>query len=286
MIRPLPLSSWPVAQRAGITGLITDIDDTLTLDGQLMPEARAALEQLQQAGVAVLAVTGRPVGWSLRLLAAQARGQGRPWPLLGIVAENGAVALRAHADGSVEKLYRTDAATRQSHYARLQAALEEVERHMPQARRSRDSEGRETDIAIDHSEFEKLSADEIAQVVQRLQGHGLRVTVSSIHINAWLGDHDKWVGACWAVQAWLNRLLPSELDHWVYVGDSSNDEVMFRQMRYCVGVANLAPFLPQLAHAPGYICQAERGAGFAELVHALLQARAQHRQDNQARQQD
>ena len=52
------------------------------------------------------------------------------------------------------------------------------------------------------------------------------------------------------------------------------------------GVANLAPFLPQLAHAPGYICQAERGAGFAELVHALLQARAQHRQDNQARQQD
>ncbi len=273
MTRPLPLVRWPVAQRAGITGLITDIDDTLTLEGRLMPEAEAALDQLHQAGVVVFAVTGRPVGWSLRLLDARASGRGSPGPLLGIVAENGAVALRAHADGSIEKLYRTDAATRQSQYARLQAALAEVESRMPRVRRARDSEGRETDIAIDHSEFEKLNADQIMQVVQRLEGHGLRVTVSSIHVNAWLGDHDKWVGACWAVQAWLNRKLPSELDHWVYVGDSSNDEVMFKQMRHSVGVANLAPFLPQLTHAPGYLCQAERGAGFAELAHALLQAR-------------
>ena len=269
MSGPAPLASWPLVQRAAITGLITDIDDTLTRDGSLMPEAQMALQRLQQAGMTVLAVTGRPVGWSLRCLGAQ----GRPWPLLGVVAENGAVALRARDDGSIERLYRTDPATREQNYARLQAALEDVERRIPRARRAQDSPGRETDIAIDHSEFEHLQPQEIEQVVHHFTERGLRVTVSSIHVNAWLGDHDKWVGACWAVQAWLGRQLPDELDRWVYVGDSSNDEIMFRQMRYSVGVANLAPFLPRLVHAPGYLCRAERGIGFAELAKALLQAR-------------
>jgi hypothetical protein len=41
-----------------------------------------------------------------------------------------------------------------------------------------------------------------------------------------------------------------------------------------VGVANIRRFEADLAHAPRYITQAERGAGFAEVARALLQARA------------
>ena len=40
-----------------------------------------------------------------------------------------------------------------------------------------------------------------------------------------------------------------------------------------VGVANIARFVPQLAHLPRYVAQGERGAGFAELARALLAAR-------------
>jgi hypothetical protein len=47
---------------------------------------------------------------------------------------------------------------------------------------------------------------------------------------------------------------------------------MFKHMRHSVGVANVARFLPRLRHPPGYICQQERGAGFAELATALLGA--------------
>lgn len=271
MSPPLPLSHWPAAQRAGITGVITDIDDTLTADGQAMPEALAALQALHSAGLPVLAVTGRPVGWSLPWLSGD-HGL-PPWPVRGIVAENGAVALSRGPDGRVQRLYRDGPSIRQAHYSRLQAALQAVEAALPAARRAQDSVGRETDIAIDHSEFNRLDAPQIEQVCQLLQAHGLRVTVSSIHINAWLGDHDKWVGACWAVQAWLARSLPDERAHWVYVGDSSNDEVMFKHMQHSVGVANVARFLPQLRHAPTYLCQAERGAGFAELADALLSVR-------------
>jgi len=267
-VAPRPLAEWPAHERAGIQGLITDIDDTLTTDGALLPETRAALQALANAGLPVLAVTGRPVGWSLPCV-----GGPDAWPLLGVVAENGAVALQASADGSVRRWYRDDDATRAAHWQRLQAALLAVETQVPGAQRASDSPGRETDIAIDHSEHQHRSPAQIDAVVQALQGHGLRVTVSSIHINAWLGEHNKWVGAQWALRTWLQRDLARERAHWVYVGDSSNDEVMFEHMAHSVGVANVARFLPWLRYAPRFVCRAERGAGFAELAQALLQAK-------------
>ena len=274
MSRALPLHQWPAEQRAHIAGVITDIDDTLTEGGHLMAQARSALQELADAGVPVIAVTGRPVGWSLRCLGGPGALGQAPWPLLGVVAENGAVALWRGPDGQVLRRYRADSATRQANRQRLQAALAAVEQALPQARRAQDSEGRETDIAIDHSEFHHLSAAQIEQVATLLRGHGLRVSVSSIHVNAWLGDHDKWVGACWAVEHWLDQQLSEQLAHWVYIGDSSNDEVMFEHMQHSAGVANIARFLDRLEHAPRYLCEQARGAGFAELASALLQARA------------
>ena len=98
MNAPLPLSQWSAAQRAGIAGVITDIDDTLTEDGQVSPLALVALQALEQAGLPVLAVTGRPVGWSLPWLTGDAGRGLRPWPVRGIVAENGAVALSLGPD--------------------------------------------------------------------------------------------------------------------------------------------------------------------------------------------
>ena len=52
------------AQRApstlqNIHGLFTDIDDTLTTDGTVTPDALQALADLKAAGLSVVAVTGR-----------------------------------------------------------------------------------------------------------------------------------------------------------------------------------------------------------------------------------
>jgi len=49
---------------------------------------------------------------------------------------------------------------------------------------------------------------------------------------------------------------------------------MFQALPFTVGVANIARFLPQLQAFPGFITQAERGDGFAEVADALLAARA------------
>jgi len=58
-----PISQWPLAARQKIHGVMTDIDDTLTTDGQITEEVQSALVQLQSRGLRTVAITGRPAGW-------------------------------------------------------------------------------------------------------------------------------------------------------------------------------------------------------------------------------
>lgn len=260
----LPLSACPDAELAALRGVLTDIDDTLTTGGVLGPEALQALQALRDAGVPVIAITGRPMGWSLPFA--------RDWPIDAIVAENGAVALFRSADGLVTD-YVQDAATRALNHARLQAAAARVLREVPGATLARDSAGRVTDIAIDHAEFAHLAPAQVARVVALMQAEGMRATVSSIHVNGWFGLHDKPSGARWIVRRLWGRELDDERAAWAYVGDSTNDQAMFGLFPLSVGVSNLRQFADELTTWPRYITLAERGAGFAEFVQRLLDAR-------------
>ena len=275
------LSTWPAEDRRRITGVFTDIDDTLTTDGTITPEALAGLEQLKAAGLNVVAITGRPMGWSEPFAAS--------WPLDALVAENGALALipapktqktqnlnqiglLRPVDGPtlLSKRYQQDAATRSANFGRMQAVLARIEAEIPGAQRATDSPGRETDIAIDHSEFTQLSDAQIAAVVALMRSEGMHATVSSIHINGWFGTHNKLEGARWIVRQLWGRDLDAEMQHWAYVGDSTNDQLMFKTFANSIGVANIARFVPQLAHLPSYVTVGERGAGFAEVCDAIL----------------
>jgi HAD superfamily hydrolase (TIGR01484 family) len=267
----MPLSDWPLAARRNIIGVFTDIDDTLTTDGAITADAMQALMDLKSAGLHVIPITGRPVGWSEQV----AFSAGKTWPVDAVVAENGSAAIflrKMNALLSLGKIYQQDVAIRCKNYARMQQVARRVMREVVGAHLSQDSSGRETDIAIDHSEFTQLSTDKINQVVQIMQAEGMNATVSSIHINGWFGDHNKLSGARWIVRELFGRELNAEIDRWVYVGDSTNDALMFEHFPYSVGVANIRRFEAELAHLPRYITQGERGAGFAEVAQALLQA--------------
>ena len=63
------------------------------------------------------------------------------------------------------------------------------------------------------------------------------------------------------------------MDRCAYVGDSTNDQLMFDAFANSIGVANVRRFEAQLAHLPHYITDCERGAGFAEVAQAILAAR-------------
>lgn len=261
----LPLAAWASAQRARIAGVLTDIDDTLTTEGAITPDALQAIGELRAAGRHVIAITGRPVGWS-EPFALQ-------WPVDAIVAENGAVALVRAGEGRLRKLYVQDAPERAANFARMQQVAQRIVQEVPGAVLSQDSGGRETDIAVDHSEFVHLPQAQIDAVVAMMRAAGMNATVSSIHVNGWYGTHDKLSGARWIVRELLARELDAELERWVYVGDSTNDARMFEHFPHSVGVANIRRFEAQLAFKPKYVTQGERGAGFAELARAILQAR-------------
>jgi len=256
-----PLQAWRPPR---LIGVMTDIDDTLTRDGAIEASALAALHDLHEAGIPVIAITGRPRGWSEPFA--------RAWPLAAIVAENGGVALLP-GSGVLRIEYAQDAATRAANTLQLQAAARRVLAEVPGAKLAQDSAGRDTDIAIDHSEFSHLDARTIERVVAVMREEGLVATVSSIHVNGWIGEHTKLTAAHWMVRRLFGRELAAEIGHWVYVGDSTNDQAMFGAFVQSVGVANLRRFADQLTVWPAFITEGERGAGFAEVARALLAAR-------------
>jgi hypothetical protein len=262
--RSRPFTDCPETLLAGVAGVLTDIDDTLTREGAIEPEALAALAALRQAGIPVIAITGRPMGWSEPFA--------RAWPIDAIVAENGAVALFVHA-GELQVEYAQDEATRAANAKRLTEVAQRVLREVPGTTLARDSAGRVTDIAVDHGEFAHLDDGAIARVVALMHAEGMNATVSSIHVNGWFGAHDKVSGARWMVQRLLGRDVEAERGRWLYVGDSTNDQPMFERFPLSVGVANLMRFEAQLRVWPAWITQGERGRGFAQIARRLLAAR-------------
>jgi len=255
-----PLSELPVP--ANLLGVLTDIDDTLTTDGVVPEHVVAAIGRLKDAGLKVVPITGRPVGWSVPFA--------RAWPVESIVAENGAVALRRNAEGGLDKLYQQDDDTRAHNFAKMQEVLAQIEAQVPGAQRATDSHGRECDIAVDHSEFTTMSQAHIDACVAIMKAVGMNATVSSIHINGWFGEHNKLEGARWIVRELFDLDLDATLGQWVYIGDSTNDQLMFQNVPLSVGVANIARFVPQLQHLPRYVTDAERGDGFVQLADHLL----------------
>ena len=277
------LDQWPLAARRDITGVLTDIDDTLTTHGAITPDALAALAELKAAGLPVIAVTGRSAAWSEPFALT--------WPLDAIVAENGAVALFCetilekaslqHENGlkpneyvrkQLSKRYQQSQQLRHENFARMQRGAARVLRDVPGAKLAQDSAGRETDMAIDHGEFTNLPPKEIADVLRIMRSEGMTASVSSIHINGWFGTHNKLRGARWAVRELLGRDLDLEMLQWVFIGDSTNDELMFEAFPHSFGVANVRRFEAQLASLPRYITRGERGAGFSEVAKAILDA--------------
>ncbi len=247
----------------------------------------------RRAGLHVIAITGRPVGWSEPFAFGDAARGIAPWPVDAIVAENGAVALLNRSAGSdgassskkaqkhsssntqaLSKIYQQSVETRALNAIRLQSVAAQVLRELPTARLAQDSPGRETDIAVDHSEFTHLPPAQIEHVVAIMRAAGMNASVSSIHINGWFGDHDKLSGARWIVRELFGRDLNAEIDRWAFVGDSTNDQAMFRAFGNSVGVANIRRFETDLQDCPAYIAQAERGAGFAEVARAIFAARS------------
>jgi hypothetical protein len=113
----------------------------------------------------------------------------------------------------------------------------------------------------------------VKRIVDLLHGHGLTVKVSSIHVNAWYGAYDKLTMTRRLMGEQFGIDLERERDRLAFVGDSPNDEPMFRFFPNSIAVANIVDFAGSIEHPPTYVMRGAEGAGFAELARLMLAKR-------------
>ena len=261
-----PLADMPKLALQNIKYVLTDIDDTLTWHGRLPAAAYGAMEKLQNAGIKILPITGRPAGWCDHIA--------RMWPVEGVVGENGAFYFRYDvAAKKMLRIYAQDAMDRHNHKGRLGRIAADVLQKFPGTAMASDQAYREVDVAIDFAEDVKpLPLATATLIADYFHEAGAAAKVSSIHVNAWIGTHDKLTMSLRFLQQVFDLNSDSVKVEVSYVGDSPNDAPMFAHFPHSVGVANLMPFANLMTDLPRYITKGEGGAGFAEFADLLLKA--------------
>jgi HAD superfamily hydrolase (TIGR01484 family) len=249
----------------GIVGIFCDIDDTLTHEGKLVPEAFEMLAKAHQLGLRVIPVTGRPAGWVDQIA--------RMWPVDGVVGENGGLWFYMK-DGRLEQSYLQSAEVRQANLARLEVLKVQILAQVPGCAISSDQDYRALDLAIDFCEdVPALPEAAIDQIVACFTDAGATCKVSSIHVNGWFGTFDKLEGCRRLISDRYGEQLDQHLDRYLYFGDSANDEPMFATFPHAVGVSNVRDFLPRMTSWPAYICEKPGGHGFAEAMEKIFALR-------------
>jgi HAD superfamily hydrolase (TIGR01484 family) len=262
---PTPFSALPDSALRRVRGILTDIDGTLTTDGQLPAVAYVALDRLKRAGLHVIPVTGRCIAWAEILT--------RLWPVDAIIGENGA--FYSHlVDNKLTTRFLDDAATREANLFRIHALGQEILREVPGCALASDQAWHAADLAIDHAEdVAPLPQSSVDRIVAIMRSAGMTATVSSIHVNGWFGHHDKLSMSRLCVEELLGNDIDAQRDEWLFIGDSANDVAMFGHFPLSVGVANVREILDKLPVKPAYITNAAGGEGFAEMAESVLRAR-------------
>jgi HAD superfamily hydrolase (TIGR01484 family) len=260
-----PVSALDRGDAGGLRGLLFDLDDTLLSHGLLTREAFGALWDLRDAGLRLVAVTGRPSGWG-EVVA-------RQWPIDGAVTENGAVHVFREGKGvaRTESCDETERRSRRIRLAQLVASVAEV---VPEARLSDDVDARRSDVTWDIGERVRLPEDRVRLVAARIQEAGARSTQSSVHLHATFDTDDKASGSVrFLARAFGEDAGAATHARYAFVGDSGNDAACFGAFRVTFGVANVVPYLPRIPVAPRYLASQAMGAGFAEVARAILALR-------------
>lgn len=246
-----------------ISFVFTDIDDTLTNEGLLEPEAFAALWNLYKSQIQVIPVTGRPAGWC-ELIA-------RQWPVAGVVGENGGFYFR-YVNREMKRHYFFSPAEQATNRAKLDVILQDVLSSVPGAAVASDQFCRQMDLAIDFCEdVDPLPMSEVHRIVKIFEKHGAHAKVSSIHVNGWFGDYDKLSMCKEFVRREFGRPLTDMQQEICFVGDSPNDEPMFQFFQNSFAVKNVEKFLPDLNFKPQFLAGDRGGVGFAEVAAKILE---------------
>lgn len=262
MNRMKNLNQFNTNTQPKIKYLLTDIDDTLTTDGQLPACAYESLWKLHDSGIKVIPITGRPAGWCEMIA--------RFWPVAGVVGENGGFYFR-YSKQKMNRWFFADEKIIQDNKLKLKNIETEILSKVSGCAVSSDQFCRLMDLAIDFCEdVPALQKTEIEKIVKIFESHGAIAKVSSIHVNGWFGNYNK---VSTTLQFLKNEFqIPEEdsLKICAFVGDSPNDEPMFEKFPLSFGVANIQKFSSEMKFKPTYVADFSGGEGFSQIVEKIL----------------
>lgn len=257
-----PISTLSAAEGAEIRFVLCDIDDTLTENGLLVPEAFHALWRLKKAGFVVIPVTGRPAGWCDMII--------RQWPVEAVIGENGAFAMVRSTTGFEVILH--SAVAPEAIKERLKTIESRVLEAIPGMKVAKDQPFRWFDLALDFAEDPPVFGMETALRIKEIcESFGAVAKISSIHVNTWFGDYSKLEMAQELLRDRFKLSGEGLKRRVLFCGDSPNDEPMFTFFPLSCGVANIEEFLDLLTCQPTFVATQRGGKGFAEAAEILLQ---------------
>ena len=258
------LSTMSSTQLDNIKFILTDIDDTLTTEGRLKSDAYEAMERLSNKGYKVIPVTGRCAGWCDHIA--------RMWPVDGVVGENGAFFFSYdHVNKKMNNLYSQTEEERRENFKLLHEIKDTILRSVSGAAVASDQDYRITDLAIDFAEdVPKLPQHKIDEIVQIAEQNGAVAKISSIHVNCWIGNHNKLSTSLKILKESFG-LNDAEIQNTaIFIGDSPNDSTMFGFFKNSVGVANVIDLINCIENPPKYIATEFSGDGFIELADLII----------------
>lgn len=253
--------------KARISVLLSDIDDTMTDEGELRAPAYSALWRLKESGVKVVPVTGRPAGWCEMIA--------RQWPVAGVIGENGGFYFRY--DQKQKKMLRSfeqSADVQKINRQKLKLLEAEILEQVPGAAVASDQFCRLLDLAIDFCEdVPRLPNNEVQKIKSIFESRGAIAKISSIHVNGWFGNHDKLSKSLDFLKTEMKMAPAQILSECGFVGDSPNDEPMWAHFQNSFAVANIHAFWDQIQAKPNFVTSAKGGEGFVELADHIIRNR-------------
>jgi HAD superfamily hydrolase (TIGR01484 family) len=261
---PKPLSDLNSGDTSGLKYVLTDVDDTITTKGRLLPSALQSLWDLHEQGLKIIPVTGGSAGWADVYF--------RQWPIDAIITESGALAW--YRKDGVRKRIDFPTICQEGYRKKADHLIKRVLTEVPNSKLSVDQFCRIYDIAFDHHEEEPyLNQDGIVQILDICTEEGASFGVSSIHVNCWFGAYSKLDMVRYLLKE-VYGLEDADMKQQIaYCGDAPNDSPLFDFFPFSFGVANVLSSSIDMPVMPAYCADNFYGKGFSEIASKLISCR-------------
>ena len=251
-----PLSELPQSKLEKVKILLFDLDGTFVNSGSLQASTYNYLEKVVRKGMKTVVVTGRPAGWC-DLMA-------RWWPVDSVIGENGALSY-SMSEGQIQRDVLDSSLSLDNSDKLLSSLLEEIKSNFGEIFLAADQAFRQWDLALDISEENSMPMSKVKKIYDFCINKGANAAISNIHLNIWYGSYTKRDMAMRLLEKWKIGI-----EECIYIGDSPNDEPMFKEFPLSVGVKSVEKYAELLTYYPKYITDKDANQGFEELVDFIL----------------